>query len=207
LDRNQVFYTPDYGLFLFKRFNNWFLFGNGWIIRAYAIRKKGGIPLTHTVKPGETLAVISANYRVSLHRLYAANPGIGHLYPGQKIQIPGLPEPNTIPYTIQISIKKRKLTLYNNGKLVKIYPIAVGKMLTYTPTGKYVIVNRQYNPGGPFGVLWMSLSKQGYGIHGTNDPSSIGKAVSHGCVRMHNRDVLQLADIVPNGTSVIIQQQ
>jgi lipoprotein-anchoring transpeptidase ErfK/SrfK len=61
------------------------------------------------------------------------------------------------------------------------------------------------NPGGPFGVLWLSLSKQGYGIHGTNDPSSIGKAVSHGCVRMHNRDVLQLAEKVPNGTRVIIR--
>lgn len=166
-----------------------------------------GIPLIHIVKPGETLAIISANYRVSLRRLYAANPGIGHLHTGQKIQIPGLPDPNTIPYTIQISVKKRKLTLYHYGRLAKIYPIAVGKMLTNTPTGEYIIVNRQYNPGGPFGVLWMSLSKHGYGIHGTNDPSSIGKAVSHGCVRMYNRDVLQLADLVPNGTRVIIQQQ
>jgi L,D-transpeptidase ErfK/SrfK len=162
--------------------------------------------MIHTVMPGETLAIVSANYRVTLHSLYAANPGIGHLHAGQKIQIPGLPDPNTTPYTIQISIKKRKLTLYHNGRLVKIYPIAVGKMLTNTPKGEFMIVNRQYNPGGPFGVLWMSLSKQGYGIHGTNDPSSIGKAVSHGCVRMYNRDVLQLADMVPNGTKVIIQQ-
>lgn len=161
--------------------------------------------MIHTVKPGETLAAISANYRVSLRRLYTANPGIGHLVVGQRIQIPGLPEPNTIPYSIQISVGKRRLSLYNNGRLVKIYPIAVGKMLTHTPTGEYVIVNRQMNPGGPFGVLWLSLSKQGYGIHGTNDASSIGKAVSHGCVRMYNRDVLQLAEIVPNGTRVFIQ--
>jgi L,D-transpeptidase ErfK/SrfK len=162
--------------------------------------------MIHTVKPGETLATISADYRVSLNHLYAANTGIGHLYIGQKIQIPGLPDPDTIPYTIRISLKKRKLTLYYQGKLVKIYPIAVGKMLTNTPKGEYVIVNRQFNPGGPFGVLWLSLSKQGYGIHGTNNPSSIGKAVSHGCVRMYNRDVLDLAERVPNGTKVIIQQ-
>lgn len=162
--------------------------------------------MIHTVKSGETLATISANYRVSLRRIYAANPGIGHLYVGQKIQIPGLPDPFTISYSIQISIGKRRLALYNNGKLVKIYPIAVGKMLTHTPAGEYMIVNRQMNPGGPFGVMWLSLSKQGYGIHGTNDPSSIGKAVSHGCVRMYNRDVLQLAEMVPNGTRVIIQQ-
>lgn len=162
--------------------------------------------MIHSVKPGETLASISANYRVNLHRLYAANPGIGHLYVGQKIQIPGLPEPDTIPYSIKITVGKRRLALYKNGGLMKIYPIAVGKMLTNTPSGEYVIVNRQLNPGGPFGVMWLSLSRQGYGIHGTNDPSSIGKAVSHGCVRMYNRDVLQLADLVPNGTRVAILQ-
>lgn len=161
--------------------------------------------MIHTVKPGETLSTISADYRVSLHSLYAANPGIGHLFVGQKLQIPGIPKPSTIPYTIQISVGKRKLSLYQNGRLLKIYPIAVGKMLNNTPTGDFVIVNRQMNPGGPYGVLWLSLSKQGYGIHGTNDPSSIGKAVSHGCVRMYNRDVLQLADIVSNGTRVRIQ--
>ncbi|MGX6444198.1 L,D-transpeptidase family protein [Neobacillus sp. K501] len=163
--------------------------------------------MIHIVKPGDTLYQLSLDYRVSLRRLYAANPGINHqqLYIGQRIEIPGLPDPNTIPYTIQISIGKRRLSLYKSGKFVKVYPIAVGKMLTATPTGDFVIVNRQMNPGGPFGVMWLSLSKQGYGIHGTNDPSSIGKAVSHGCVRMHNRDVLQLAEMVPNGTKVMIR--
>ncbi|MBI0575813.1 L,D-transpeptidase family protein [Neobacillus cucumis] len=162
--------------------------------------------MIHIVKRGETLSSISADYRVNLHQLYAANPGIGHLQVGQKVQIPGLPDPYTIPYSIDVSVGKRRLALYHNGKLAKIFPIAVGKMLTNTPTGEFVIVNRQMNPGGPFGVLWLSLSKQGYGIHGTNNPSSIGKAVSHGCVRMYNRDVLQLADTVPNGTRVVIHQ-
>jgi lipoprotein-anchoring transpeptidase ErfK/SrfK len=88
---------------------------------------------------------------------------------------------------------------------MKVYPIAVGKILSGTPIGEFVIVNREPNPGGPFGVLWMSLSKIHYGIHGTNDPSSIGKAVSRGCIRMQNRDVLELGSIVPNGTRVIIR--
>jgi L,D-transpeptidase ErfK/SrfK len=162
--------------------------------------------MLHIVKSGESLHSISRDYRVSLQRLQAANPGIGqYLHIGQRIQIPGLPEPSTIPYRIVVSVSKRRLSLYHHDKLMKIFPIAVGKMLTTTPIGDFVIVNRQYNPGGPFGVLWMSLSKQGYGIHGTNDPSSIGKAVSHGCIRMYNRDVIQLADMVPNGTRVMIQ--
>jgi L,D-transpeptidase ErfK/SrfK len=164
--------------------------------------------MIHIVKPGDTLYKISVDYRITLQQLYAANPGVNYqqLYVGQKINIPGLPDPHTIPHNIQISIGKRKLSLFNNGKLVKIYPIAVGKMLSGTPTGEFVIVNRQMNPGGPYGVMWLSLSKQGYGIHGTNDPSSIGKAVSKGCVRMYNRDVLQLAELAPNGTRVIIRQ-
>ncbi|WP_251555170.1 L,D-transpeptidase family protein [Neobacillus muris] len=162
--------------------------------------------MIHTVKAGETLHSIAEDYRVSIRSLYTANPGIGdYLYIGQKLQIPGLPDPNTISYSIHVSVRKKQLALYHNGRFEKIFPIATGSMLTRTPVGDFVIVNRQYNPGGPFGVIWLSLSKKGYGIHGTNDPSSIGKAVSHGCIRMHNRDVLQLAEKVPNGTRVIIQ--
>lgn len=169
------------------------------------MEQKGGDFLIHTVVPGETLEKISVNYRVSIRRLYAANPGLRFLHPGQKVVIPGLPEPSTIPYSISISVSKRRLTLFRNGKFLKVYPIGVGKMLTKTPTGQYVIVNRQLNPGGPYGVMWLSLSRAGYGIHGTDNPASIGKAVSHGCVRMYNRDVLQLAEMVPNGTRVVIQ--
>jgi L,D-transpeptidase ErfK/SrfK len=162
--------------------------------------------LIYTVKPGETLASISADFRVSLQNLHSANPGVAHVQAGQRIQIPGIPEPSSISYSIQISVKKRTLALFQHGRLVKIYPIAVGKMLTHTPTGEFVVINRELNPGGPYGVMWLSLSKQGYGIHGTNDPSSIGKAVSHGCVRMYNRDVLELAHTIPNGTRVVIKQ-
>ncbi|MFD2443930.1 L,D-transpeptidase family protein [Bacillus sp. CGMCC 1.16607] len=163
--------------------------------------------MLHTVKLGEYLALIASNYRISLQKLLAANPGINpnHLFVGQKIQIPGLPDPNTIPYHIQVSLGQRRLTLFHHGQIFKTYPIAVGKILTKTPLGDYVIVNREPNPGGPFGVLWLSLSRRGYGIHGTNNPSSIGKAVSHGCIRMQNKDVLELAGYVPNGTRVIIQ--
>lgn len=165
--------------------------------------------MIHIVKRGETLSSISIDYRISIRELLRANPLITNqnaaISIGQSIQIPGLPNPDQIPYRIFISKQNRTLQLFLNNRLLKIYPIAVGKMLTRTPSGSFVIVNRQPNPGGPFGVLWLSLSKAGYGIHGTNDPSSIGKAVSHGCVRMHNHDVLDLAKQVPNGTRVIIQ--
>jgi lipoprotein-anchoring transpeptidase ErfK/SrfK len=77
-------------------------------------------------------------------------------------------------------------------------------MATPSPIGTFSIATKKPNPGGPFGVMWMGLSAPHYGIHGTNNPSSIGGFVSHGCIRMYNQDVLQLANIVPIGTPVII---
>ncbi|ARI77926.1 L,D-transpeptidase family protein [Halobacillus mangrovi] len=162
--------------------------------------------MLHTVKKSETLTQISRDYRTPLQAIIQANPTINPnlIYPGQQIRIPGFPDPSEIPYKIDISLNQRKLRLYKNGALQKEYPIAVGKMLSGTPVGKYIIVNKAPNPGGPFGTMWMSLSKQHYGIHGTNNPSSIGKAVSKGCVRMYNRDVEELARTIPLGTPVSI---
>ena len=107
---------------------------------------------------------------------------------------------------IDVSTSHRKLKLFDGKRLLKVYPIAVGKILSPTPTGVYTIINKQPNPGGPFGVLWMGLSKPHYGIHGTNHPSSIGKKVSHGCIRMFNRDVLDLSTKVSIGTKVSIHR-
>ena len=60
------------------------------------------------------------------------------------------------------------------------------------------------NPGGPYGTRWMGLSARGYGIHGTNNPSSIGTKASNGCIQMFNDDVNELYSQVPIGTTVII---
>ena len=164
--------------------------------------------LYHTVKSGETLNQISRDYRTSIEEIVIANPGINLnvIYPGQTILIPGFPPPQTIPYEIHVSIANRSLSLLMNGVVLKQYPIAVGRMLHATPEGNFIIINKAPNPGGPYGTMWMSLSKQFYGIHGTDDPSSIGQAVSRGCVRMHNQDVEELASIIPIGTSVSIRQ-
>ncbi len=163
--------------------------------------------MIHIVQRGESLALIAANYRTPISELISvnriSNPNL--LFIGQKLTIPGIPDPNSIPYSIEISINLKRMTLKRNDQTIKEYPIAVGKIVTATPVGDFVIVNREPNPGGPFGVMWLSLSKIHYGIHGTNDPSSIGKAVSLGCIRMYNEDVLELSSIVPNGTKVTIR--
>ncbi|UOQ92118.1 L,D-transpeptidase family protein [Halobacillus shinanisalinarum] len=162
--------------------------------------------MIHTVKPGEILTQISQDYRTPVPAIIQANPSINPnaIYPGQSIVIPGFPPVNTIPYHIDVSLNNRRLTLLKNGRQQKQYPIAVGRMLHGTPVGNYIVINKAPNPGGPFGTMWMSLSKEHYGIHGTNDPSSIGKAVSRGCIRMYNSDVEELATMIPIGTPVSI---
>lgn len=107
---------------------------------------------------------------------------------------------------IDVGVGKRQLTLYDASVVIKRYPIAVGKMLTPTPTGNYMIVNKEDNPGGPYGALWMGLSKPHYGIHGTDTPSSIGTEASQGCIRMYNEDVVELSALVPLGTNVYIHK-
>ncbi|EQB4338263.1 L,D-transpeptidase [Clostridium botulinum] len=109
-------------------------------------------------------------------------------------------------YRIVINTKARTLTLFRNNNVYKTYKVAVGKPSTPTPKGTFKIINRAINPGGPFGARWLGLNIPygDYGIHGTNNPSSIGKSVSNGCIRMFNNQVIELSNLVPIGTTVTI---
>jgi lipoprotein-anchoring transpeptidase ErfK/SrfK len=106
---------------------------------------------------------------------------------------------------IQIHTGKRILQVYDGQKLLQSYPIAVGKKTTPTPHGRYTIANKHVNPGGVFGSHWLGLSISHYGIHGTNNPSSIGQYISKGCIRLQNHDVAKLYSLVSVGTPVTIQ--
>lgn len=139
-----------------------------------------------------------------------ANGVVGRKTWQRLLQEENLFESGDIPTTldqpvINIHVDTRILTLVNN-QTIRTYPVAVGRPSLPTPPGQWTIVQKALNPGGPFGVRWMRLSIPwgGYGIHGTNNPASIGKAVSHGCVRMYNNDVIEVYDIVPIGTRVNI---
>lgn len=98
----------------------------------------------------------------------------------------------------------RQLTFHERERPVKTYPVGVGKPATPTPTGNYKVVNKILNPGGVLGSRWLGLDIPGgvYGIHGTNNPGSIGGYVSNGCIRMHNKDVEELFPLVEIGTPV-----
>ncbi len=121
---------------------------------------------------------------------------------------------------IVVSFPDRKLAVVEGSTVIKVYDIAVGKPSTPSPTGEFQIVNHIANPtwygpdkvvgpgvGNPVGTRWMGLSVKGYGIHGTNAPGSIGKAASHGCIRMRNRDVEELFELVGVGVTVELDQE
>ncbi|NLP13649.1 MAG: LysM peptidoglycan-binding domain-containing protein [Clostridium sp.] len=156
----------------------------------------------YVIRRGDTLATIAGIFNVTVQQIINVNPGINPyaLYVDQVICIPASPSPTRIV----ISIATKTLSLYREGRLVRSYPVATGKPTTPTPRGTFTIVNKQINPGGPFGTRWMGLSKPHYGIHGTNNPASIGTAASNGCVRMYNEDVNVLFNQVAVGTVVNI---
>lgn len=106
---------------------------------------------------------------------------------------------------IVIHRSARQLELYDGDRILGRYPIAVGKSATPTPTGNYSVATKYMNPGGVFGSRWIGLSLPHYGIHGTNNPSSIGTQASLGCIRMHNHDVEVVYNQISVGTPVIIR--
>ncbi|MED4604107.1 L,D-transpeptidase [Paenibacillus validus] len=108
-------------------------------------------------------------------------------------------------YRIIVDLSDRKLHVLEGNRVYRTYPVGIGTMLTGTPSGEFTIINKEPNPGGPFGAYWLGLSKPHYGIHGTNNPSSIGKLSSHGCIRMHNADVIALSRLVFVGDRVTIR--
>jgi LysM repeat protein len=82
--------------------------------------------------------------------------------------------------------------------------VAIGKAATPTPPGNYSILNKAFNPGGGFGTRWLGVTPDGIGIHGTNAPSSIGLAVSNGCIRLYNQDVESIFPVLNVGDPVRI---
>jgi lipoprotein-anchoring transpeptidase ErfK/SrfK len=114
-----------------------------------------------------------------------------------------------------VNMPARKIALVVDGKVVKVYPVAVGKKSTPSPSGTFHIASHVANPtythegkvvrpgpGNPVGTRWMSLGFKGYGVHGTNQPESIGHASSHGCIRLRNHDVEELFELVQVGDEV-----
>jgi lipoprotein-anchoring transpeptidase ErfK/SrfK len=119
---------------------------------------------------------------------------------------------------VLVSIADRRLAVIEDGNVLAYFPVAVGAAVSPSPTGDFEIVNRVTNPAyyhdgvvmeasenSPVGTRWIGLNLKGFGIHGTNAPRSIGRAASHGCIRLRNRDVERLFAMLRVGDLVEIR--
>ena len=146
-------------------------------------------------------------------------------------QIPSLPEvPEFLTRVIKIDTREKVLDVWDGDKLLASLPITPGSGYLATPPGNWRILGiaqmptfrwdksvleygvRSSNsyelpmgPNNPVGVMWIGLSKPGIGIHGTNQPQTIGRSSSHGCMRTANWDVVRLVKLISKGMPVIIE--
>lgn len=118
---------------------------------------------------------------------------------------------------VVISVPDRKLAVMESEAVLQVFPVAVGADNSPSPRGSFQIVKRleqptYYHPGqvippgknNPLGPRWIGLNVKGYGIHGTNAPGSVGRAASHGCIRLKNSDIVKLFAMVKVGDTVEI---
>lgn len=153
--------------------------------------------------------------------LFNINPVVANAMIDPNATITDFPEKYEGVFLL-VNKTKNYLFVYLNGNVVYTFRIATGKNNSLTPEGTYRIITKVKEPwylpknipGGdknnPLGTRWLGLSvpETGgykYGIHGTNNPYSIGSHVSLGCIRMHNRDVEWLYRHIPLNTPVIIK--
>jgi lipoprotein-anchoring transpeptidase ErfK/SrfK len=121
---------------------------------------------------------------------------------------------------VVISLSRRRLTLYQNGQVLDEFPVAIGQNEWETPTGDFAVRDMRTaptwqhpitkeaigpGPSNPLGSRWIGFLVEGQyhiGIHGTNQETLIGEAVSHGCVRMLDKDIQALYSHLRLGTPI-----
>lgn len=168
----------------------------------------------YEIKPGDTLVKIARQFKTTPELIVKSNNISGdRIFPGKKIKV------WTAPFSIVVDKSQNILMLKADDEVIKTYNVSTGANNS-TPVGTFKIVDKIVNPswfkpgaatpiaaGSPdnaLGTRWLAISIPSYGIHGTNDPASLGKQVTQGCVRMLNADVEELYIIVPKETEVTI---
>jgi lipoprotein-anchoring transpeptidase ErfK/SrfK len=174
--------------------------------------------------------LLGEKFHLDIALLKALNPGARLGHPGEKIVVPNVV--NVVPEgevaNIEIDKAQGVLRGYGReGKLLVVYPASIGSEENPSPRGKMTVKgvakNPKYSyrpdknfqqqgnlgpltlppgPNGPVGSIWIDLTKETYGIHGTADPELVGKTLSHGCVRLTNWDAEELGRLVKFGTKV-----
>jgi lipoprotein-anchoring transpeptidase ErfK/SrfK len=176
-----------------------------------------------------TTEMLAERFHMDEAFLKEINPGVNFTVPGTIVKVinPGEPKTGEVARIVADKGRKQVFAYDANGALIAAYPASIGSTDTPSPSGTVTVERVAFNPGytynpkinfqqgandrildippgpnGPVGTVWMALSKPTYGIHGTPEPSKIGKSQSHGCVRLTNWDATELAKMVKPGVTV-----
>lgn len=176
-----------------------------------------------------TTEMLAERFHMDENFLKEMNPGADFTVPGTIIKVvnPGSPKSGSVARIIADKGRKQVFAYDATGALIAAYPASIGSTDTPSPSGTVTVERVAFNPGytynpkinfqqgsndkilnippgpnGPVGTVWMALSKPTYGIHGTPDPTRIGRTQSHGCIRLTNWDATELAKMVTPGVTV-----
>ncbi|MBZ9788571.1 L,D-transpeptidase [Rhizobium sp. 3T7] len=176
-----------------------------------------------------TTEMLAERFHMDEGFLKQINPGVDFTVPGTIVKVvnPGEVKTGSVARIIADKGRKQVFAYDNAGNLVAAYPASIGSTDTPSPSGTVTVERVAFNPGytynpkinfqqgandrilnippgpnGPVGTVWMALSKPTYGIHGTPEPSKIGRTQSHGCIRLTNWDATELAKMVKPGVTV-----
>jgi lipoprotein-anchoring transpeptidase ErfK/SrfK len=192
---------------------------------------KAALPALGYASPAEALG---EKFHASPALLERLNPGKNLGRAGEQVMVPNVAASAPLSKAARVVVSKgeRALMLYDSeGKVIAQYPASTGSEHDPLPIGTWkingVARNPTYNynpklfwdaspgdkkvkiaagPNNPVGVVWIDLSKEHYGIHGTPVPAQIGKTESHGCIRLTNWSAAEMAQVVAAGTEVVLQE-
>ena len=172
---------------------------------------------------------LAEKFHMDENYLKELNPGVDFTVPGTRIKVinPGAERKGIVAKIVADKARKQVFAYDEAGQLIAAYPASIGSSDTPSPSGLHAVArvafdpNYTYNPkinfqqgnntkvltippgpNGPVGTIWIALDKPTYGIHGTPDPSRIGRSQSHGCIRLTNWDATELAKMVKPGVMV-----
>ena len=176
------------------------------------------------------LQLLAEKFHMDQKLLTALNPGANLAVAGTTIVVtaPGGDDLGVEAASIQVDKSSQQVRAYDvGGKLLAVYPATVGSQERPAPTGTWAVrvvaprpdytfdparlsfgkskkvLTIPPGPNNPVGSTWIALTKDTYGIHGTPDPTPVGKVASHGCVRLTNWDAHQLGKAVKKGAQVV----
>jgi lipoprotein-anchoring transpeptidase ErfK/SrfK len=179
--------------------------------------------------------LLAEKFHMDEDLLVALNPGKAFDKAGETIVVAKVRDHRAKGEVSKIEVDKGDRVLRaldKDGKLIAFYPATIGSEEKPAPSGEFKVravakmptytYNPDYNfkgvkakepftippgPNNPVGSVWIDLTKESYGIHGTPEPSKISKSFSHGCIRLTNWDAEELAELVKKGAAVVFLEE